>query len=114
MKTLLKSVCVLGLFLSNAALSEELRVKFSVVDWKSYAKMDWQSGWSTIHVYAVGPDGKVYNPSEDTREGDTFVFPAAGRYTFHGDGAYVCGLNNGQQIEITPNIVEIRLFGWCE
>ncbi len=114
MKRILKSVCVLGLFLSTAAKAEDLRVKFSVVDWQSYAKIDWQSGWGTIHVYATGPDGKVYTPSEETREGDTFVFPAAGLYTFDGDGAYVCGLNHGQKIEITANIVEIRLFGWCE
>ncbi len=89
MKRILKSVCVLGLFLSTAAKAEDLRVKFSVVDWQSYAKIDWQSGWGTIHVYATGPDGKVYTPSEETREGDTFVFPAAGLYTFDGDGAYV-------------------------
>jgi hypothetical protein len=114
MKRLFKSILALTLFTASAAQAQEIRVKFSVVDWQSFAKIDWQSGWSTIHVYAVGPAGEIVNPADDSQEADTFVFPGSGRYTFHGQGAYVCGLNNGQELEITPNIVEIQLFGWCE
>lgn len=112
MQRTLKLFTLTAILAASSAHAEDLHIKFSVVDYYNNAqKIDWQSGWSQMEIYATGPDGTIFYPE---REGDTFILPVEGTYIFDGRGAYVCGLVHNQKVEITRHIVEIRLFGWCE
>jgi len=114
MKRILKVASLAVFALASNAQAEEIRVKFSVVDfYNKTSPIDWQSGWGQIDISAKGPDGELVYP-DYYGDPNTFVFTKPGTYTFDGRGAYVCGLNHNQKIEITSHIVEIRLFGWCE
>ncbi|MBC7531501.1 MAG: hypothetical protein H7318_07975 [Oligoflexus sp.] len=104
----LKMIAASSLIFSSMAMAETVAVKFSVVE-SNLSKIDWQNGWSLIDVYALASNGSIVRPSAE----GVFEFPASGTYTFQGQGAAVCGMSP-QKVKITSNIVEIRLFGWCE